>query len=213
MTQQDLRERVIETAVAMNRAGLSRGTSGNVSARFGEGYLITPSGVAYDCMRPGDLVALGFAETPREDGRPRASSEWRLHRDLYVARAEAEAIVHGHPPFSTTLACTRKGIPAFHYMVAVAGGRDIRCAAYATFGSQALSDAVLAAMEQRRGCLMANHGMVAMGPGLAEALALAVEIEALAEQYWRALQVGPPTLLGDAEMDRVLEKFVGYRAR
>ena len=147
-------------------------------------------------------MALTLGETPREDIRPRASSEWRFHRDIYRARPEVGAIVHGHPPFCTALACARREIPAFHYLVALAGGHDIRCAAYATFGTQELSDAVLAALAGRRGCLLANHGMVTLGPAPAQALDLALEIEGLAEQYWRALQVGPPVLLDPAEMDR-----------
>src|SRR5262249_53087245 len=153
----------------------------------------------------GDVVAMtmdGAAQGPRTP-----SSEWRFHRDIYAARAEAQAIVHTHSPFATTLSCLERGIPAFHYMIAVAGGSDIRCAPYATFGTQELSDHALRALNGRRACLLANHGMIAMGASLAEAFALAVEVEALAEQYWRALQIGQPIILSDAEMGRVLEKF------
>jgi L-fuculose-phosphate aldolase len=138
------------------------------------------------------------------------SSEWRFHRDIYRTRADANAIVHAHAPFATTLACHGRSIPAFHYMVAVAGGRDIRCAGYATFGTQALSDHVLAALEDRRACLLAHHGMIAVGGSLDKALALAVEVETLAEMYWRALALGNPENLSDAEMDIVLEKFATY---
>ena len=138
------------------------------------------------------------------------SSEWRFHRDIYVARPELNAIVHAHSPFATTLACLARDIPAFHYMIAVAGGKDIRCAPYATFGTQELSDRALVALEGRQACLLANHGMIAVGSSLAKALALAVEVEALAEQYWRALQIGAPNLLSDAEMDIVLKKFQTY---
>jgi L-fuculose-phosphate aldolase len=212
MSDEALRRQVLETARAMNARGLSRETSGNVSVRTAEGYLITPSGLPYDGLAPADIVALRLDETPDESARPRASSEWRIHRDVYLARSEAGAIVHAHPPFATTLACARKAIPAFHYMVAVAGGRDIPCAGYGTYGTQALSDQVLAALAGRTACLMANHGMVALAASLPAALALAVEVEALAEQYWRALQVGPPALLDDEEMDRVLAKLRAYRA-
>ena len=138
------------------------------------------------------------------------SSEWRFHRDIYAARADAHAIVHTHAPFATSLACLHRGIPPFHYMVAVAGGTDIRCAPYATFGTQALSDHAVAALAGRRACLLANHGMIAVGASLERALALAVEVETLAEMYWRALQIGEPVLLPDAEMDVVLEKFATY---
>ena len=143
----------------------------------------------------------------------RPSSEWRFHRDIYRARPEAGAVVHAHAPYGTTLACLGRGIPAFHYMIAVAGGDTIRCAPYATFGSQALSDHALAALEGRRACLLANHGMIALGPDLAAAFDLAVEVEALAGQYWRALQIGAPRLLSADEMADVLEKFRTYGRR
>jgi L-fuculose-phosphate aldolase len=215
MNDEGLRRQIVETARAVNDGGLSRGTSGNVSARgtqSRQGYLITPSAMPPQRLVAGDVVSIGIEDTPREDLRPRPSTEWRIHRDIYAARPEVSAIVHTHPPFSTSVACLRRDIPPFHYMVAVAGGRDIRCAAYATFGTQELSDNVLAALRDRRACLMANHGMVTVGTTLAEALALAVEVEALAEQYWRAVQMGPPMLLDDAEMDRVLVKIAAYRA-
>lgn len=213
MSDAALRQALVDTARAMTSAGLSRGTSGNASVRVSsERYLITPSGVPKGALAPGDAVDLALAETPREDIRPRASSEWRFHRDIYRARPEVGAIVHGHPPFCTTLACARRDIPSFHYLVALAGGHDIRCASYATFGTQELSDAVVAGLTGRRACLLANHGMVALGLTLEQALDLALEIEGLAEQYWRALQVGPPALLDPAEMDRVLNKLSGYRA-
>ena len=192
----------------MNALGLNRGTSGNVSARVDGGLLITPSGIPCEECRPGDIVEMGMDGT--SDDRRRPSSEWRFHRDILAARPEVGAVVHAHSPFATTLACLGRGIPAFHYMIAVAGGRDIRCAPYATFGTKALSDAAVKALEGRRACLLANHGMIAVAPALKAALALAVEVEALAEQYWRVLQVGEPTLLDDAEMDGVVEKFKTY---
>ena len=208
MDERALRHEIIATALAMNARGLNRGKSGNVSARLGSGFLITPTGVAYESMRGEDVVAMtmdGAAHGPRTP-----SSEWRFHRDIYAARSEVLAVVHAHSPFATTLACLGRRIPAFHYMIAVAGGNDIRCAPYATFGTQELSNRALEALAERKACLLANHGMIALGPTLADALALAVEVEALAEQYWRALQVGEPNLLPDAEMAIVLEKFSSY---
>ena len=160
-----LRAAVIATARAMNVAGINRGKSGNVSARWREsgfdGFLVRPTGLPYDRTGPDDIVAVSLAGEARGPRVP--SSEWRFHRDIYVARPEAQAIVHAHAPFATSLACQHRGIPAFHYMVAVAGGRDIRCAPYATFGTQELSDHVVAALESRQACLLANHGLIAMG--------------------------------------------------
>ena len=187
---------------------MQRGKSGNVSARIDAGFLVTPTGLAYDSMRPEDIVAMTHDGAARGSRLP--SSEWRFHRDIYAARLEVTAIVHAHSPFATTLACLGRDIPAFHYMIAVAGGSDIRCAPYATFGTQELSDHALRALDNRKACLLANHGMIAVGTTLTEALALAVEVEALAEQYWRALQIGDPKLLSDAEMAVVLEKFRIY---
>lgn len=207
-----LRRAIVEVARALRPEGLSRGTSGNVSARAGRGYLITASGVPNQRLGPRDVVQLGLDETPTEALRPQPSSEWRIHRDIYRARPEAGAIVHAHPPFATALACLRRGIPSFHYMVAVAGGADIRCSGYATFGTQELSDQVLTALEGRSACLVGNHGIVAFASSVSQALALAVEVETCAEQYVRALQIGEPALLDAAEMARVVEKFKGYGA-
>jgi L-fuculose-phosphate aldolase len=211
-TEAALRDAVIATARAMNPAGINRGKAGNVSARWcdarGDAFLVTPSGMPYGEIRPDDIVRVTLDGDPHGTRKP--SSEWRFHRDIYRTRAEANAIVHVHSPFATALACNRRGIPPFHYMVAVAGGRDIRCAPYATFGTQALSDNALAALEGRRACLLANHGAIAFGPTLEAALALAVEVETLAEMYVRALQVGEPILLDDAEMDVVIAKFASY---
>jgi L-fuculose-phosphate aldolase len=207
-----LREAVVATALAMNAAGINRGKSGNVSARWRngafDGFLVTPTGIAYDRTTPEQIVAMTSAGEARGNVLP--SSEWRFHRDIYAVRGDAHAIVHTHAPFATTLACMHRGIPPFHYMIAVAGGKDIRCAPYATFGTQELSDHAVAALAGRRACLLANHGMIAFGASLDAALALAVEVETLAEMYWRALQIGEPALLPDAEMDRVLEEFATY---
>jgi L-fuculose-phosphate aldolase len=207
-----LRQEVIATAQAMNAAGINRGKAGNVSARMRrdgfDGFLVTPTGLPYAHLVPADITAMtldGEAAGPRLP-----SSEWRFHRDIYRSRPDAEAIVHTHSPFATSLACLARGIPAFHYMVAVAGGADIRCAPYATFGTQALSDHAVAALDGRRACLLAQHGVIALGSSLEQALALAVEVETLAEMYWRVLQVGEPVLLPDDEMRTVIAKFATY---
>ncbi len=207
---ESIRKAIVSVAQALGPRGLSRGTSGNVSARVKTGYIITPSATPYEKLGPKSLVLLALDAVPDPATRPRPSTEWRFHRDIFAARPECNAIVHAHPPFATALACVRRSIPAFHYMVAAAGGNSIRCADYATFGTQELSDNVLRALEGRRGCLMSNHGLIATGATLDAALGLAVEIENLAEQYLRALGLGPPVLLDDAEMARVLEKFKSY---
>ena len=155
----DLRQAVIATALGMNALGINRGKSGNISARIETGFLITPSGMPYAEIAPDDVVAMGLDGSA--DGRRRPSSEWRFHRDIYASRGDVDAVVHTHSPFATTLACLDRGIPPFHYMVAVAGGADIRCAPYATFGTQQLSDHALHALAGRRACLLAHHGIVA----------------------------------------------------
>lgn len=208
MTHLKLRREIIATALAMNELRINRGKSGNVSARIAGGFLVTPSGLAYEATQPEDIVAMTLEGEAL--GRRPPSTEWRFHRDIYAARPEVGGIVHTHSSFATTLACLGRGIPAFHYMIAVAGGSDIRCAPYATFGTQELSDHALAALDGRRACLLANHGMIAVGDSPKAALALAVEVEALAEQYWRALQIGEPDLLSEAEMELVLDKFRTY---
>jgi L-fuculose-phosphate aldolase len=209
MNETDVRKAaVLATARAMNIDRLNRGAAGNVSLRHGSGFLITPTGMAYDACAPEDVVYVGLDGEP--NGRRKPSSEWRFHRDIYAVRPEAGAVVHAHAPFAVSLACMGCAIPQFHYMVARFGGADVRCADYATFGSQALSDAVIAALADRCACLMAHHGMVVFGRDLDHALALAVELESLCEQYWRVLQIGGPRLLTDDEMARVLVKFADY---
>jgi L-fuculose-phosphate aldolase len=208
MSPVELRKRIIATALRMNTLGINRGKSGNVSARTRNGFLVTPSGLAYEQTQPADIVAIDTAG--KATGRRDPSSEWRFHYDIYRARPDCSAIVHTHSSFAVTLACVRMDVPAFHYMVAVAGGSSIRCAPYATFGTQALSDHALAALEGRKACLLANHGLIALGADLDAALALAVEVEALCEQYWRALQIGQPVILSEEEMGVVVEKFRSY---
>lgn len=203
------RRTVVEYARRLNETGLNQGTSGNVSLRVAGGFLVTPTGVHCDDLGIDDIVEVAFdGRVPGHQRLP--SSEWCIHRDLYVARTDVDAIVHAHPMFCTTLACLRRGIPAFHYMIAAAGGKDVRCAPYATFGTEELSRHVLAALDGRLACLMANHGMVAVGRSLDKALKVGLEVENLAAQYWRALQVGEPFILDDAEMARIIEKFRTY---
>jgi L-fuculose-phosphate aldolase len=202
---------VLATARAMNACGINRGSAGNVSARCsGEefGFVITPTGMAYADSEDTDMVKVGAGGTA--GGRRKPSSEWRFHHDIYAARPEAGAIIHTHSPFATALACQEQGVPAFHYMVARFGGDSVRCADYATFGTQALSDAILTAMQNRSACLIAHHGMVVFGRDLGQALDLAVELEALCEQYWRVLQLGDAKILPADEMQRVIKKFAGY---
>ena len=203
-----LREAMIATARRINTSGLNQGTSGNLSQRVEGGFLLTPTGMEYDALVPEDLVLMRMDGS--HEGRRAPSSEWRIHRDILVRRPEVGAVLHAHSMFCTTLACLRRGIPSFHYMVTAAGGADIRCAPYATFGTEELSHHAVEALEGRKACLLANHGMLALGKDLAGAFKLAVEVETLAAMYWRALQVGEPVLLDAAEMARVLEKFKTY---
>lgn len=202
------RQQLIDTALAMNRSGINQGTSGNLSVRSGTGMLITPSGIPYRALALEDIVYVDDSGQP--DGARQPSSEWRIHHDIYHQRKDAEAILHAHPTECVALACMNRAIPPFHYMVAVAGGKNIRCAPYATFGSQQLSDHVLQALQDRKACLMANHGLVCLAGRLEQALSLAIEIEQLARAYLRCLAVSDPVLLDDAEMDRVLLKFKSY---
>ena len=199
---------LVAFARKLSDLGLNPGRAGNLSARDARGFVITPSGMPYDTLDESDLVHVD--EHGRASGARAPSSEWRLHLDIYAAHADAQAIVHTHSPFATTLACMRRGIPAFHYEVAFAGGADIRCGAYATFGTQELSDACLVALEDRRACLLANHGAVAYGRDVRSAVELAQKVEALARIYWQALQLGEPALLDAAEMDRVAGKLSRY---
>ena len=206
-----LRQSMVRVAEALDARGLNRGSSGNVGARCGDGLLVTPSGVpARDLTAPA-MVLLA----PNGDviGAGRPSSEWRFHRDILLSRADIHAVVHVHSPFATTLACLGLEVPPFHYMIVAAGGSTIRCAPYALFGTQELSDHALAALTDRKACLLANHGMIAIGRNLGEALALCVEVESLCEQYWRARQIGEPRHLSEAQMAEVMEEFKTYGPR
>lgn len=203
-----LSQQIINTCLEMNSEGINQGSAGNVSVRFEEGFLITPSGLSYNRLGPGDIVYVGMDGVA--EGCLSPSSEWRMHLDIYAARPEAGAVIHAHSTFATSLSCLRKDIPAFHYMVAVAGGTNIRCSNYALFGTQDLSDTMLEALEDRRACLLGTHGMICFHDNLDKALWLAVEVETLAKQFWHARQAGVPVLLSDAQMAEALEKFKSY---
>lgn len=208
-SEDTLRETLLQTARRLVSLGLNKGTAGNASVRLdADTLLITPSGIPPEDMTAGTLVALSFSGSTQSPCRP--STEWRLHRDLLAQRPDANAVIHVHSPFAVTLACLHKDIPPFNYMIAAAGGHSIRCASYALFGTQALSDAALKAIEGRNACLLAHHGMVAVGRDLKHALSVALEVESLCEQYWRILQLGKPILLSDAQMQEVLEQFKHY---
>ena len=210
-----LRREVIETALEMERLGINQGTSGNISARWQDGLLITPSGVPYAELQTQDIVwlPLDVSDDAKVFEQSRPSTEWRFHRDILRSRPEINAVVHTHSNAATALAIHSREIPAHHYMVAVAGGNSIRCAPYATFGSQALSEHTLTALKDRTACLLAHHGVIAIGRDLARALWLANEVEVLAQQYLLACQLGIPPVLSDEAINEVIEKFKGYGLR
>lgn len=212
-SQQDARRQLVEFARALNSSGLSAGKSGNVSVRCGDQVLITPSGIAYQALTADHIVALTVDGQVIGEQAYSPSSEWRFHCDLYRQRADSGAIVHAHPPASTALACTGRSIPAFHYMVAIAGGMEIPIADYALFGSAALSQNILRAIGNLNACLLANHGLIALGASLEQAFNLAIEVEQLAAQYSQALLLGNVNILGEAEMRQVLQKFKTYGQR
>lgn len=204
MTNQTLREEMVSICRRMNTSDINQGTAGNLSVRSGDGFLITPSSMPYDVMTPDDIVEMDFDGT-YVGGRP--SSEWRFHRDILRAREDINVVLHCHSVYATTLACHHKTIPAFHYMTGVAGGTTIRCARYATFGTQALSDAALEALEGRLACLLGQHGQISLGTSLEAALWLAIEVETLSRMYVQALALGEPPVLPDDEMERVIAQM------
>ena len=209
MDHSSLRQALIAAARSLRENGLGVGAAGNLSVRIEQGYLITPTGVDYEVLEPDHIVAMDLRGNPAP-GNLKPSSEWRFHQDVYLRRADAGAIVHTHSPWATALACARQDLPAFHYMVAGAGGRRIRCAEYGTFGTQELSERALAALEDRQACLLANHGVLALGAELAAAFKMAQLVEELARQYLLSRLAGAPALLDDGEMDLNLEKFKDY---
>ena len=209
MDHTSLREAVIAAARSLHKYQLGVGTAGNVSARIEQGYLITPTGIDYEKLSSADIVTMDMHGN-RAEGDLKPSSEWRFHQDIYAARTNIHAIVHTHSPCATALSCTRQDLPAFHYMVAGAGGSSIRCAEYATYGTQALSDHALAALAGRQACLLANHGVIALGEDVESAFKMAQLVEELAKQYLFSRMAGTPVLLDEAEMNVNLEKFRDY---
>ena len=210
LTKEDKEKRqsIIDACLRMNALGINQGTSGNISLRHGEGMLVTPTSTPYEAMQPEHIVYMHLDGS--HDPAQRPSSEWRFHRDILAARPDVNAIVHAHPPYSTMLAIMGMEIPPVHYMVACAGGDTIRCAPYATFGTQELSEHAVRALEGRLACLLEHHGMIAVGPSLSKAMWLAVEVEALARQYHGCLQIGKPRLLPKEEIKNVLGRIAGY---
>lgn len=211
-TEQKLRESVVQQCRWMNASGLNQGTSGNISVRHQDRMLISPSAVPYDSMTPDMVASMPLDGDGEWSGPNKPSSEWRFHLDILRARPETGAVVHTHAAYSTALAVTGRGIPPCHYMVACFGGHDVRCAPYARFGAKELSENALAALEGRTACLLANHGMIALGAGLDGAMRRAVELEALAKQYHLALQAGGPVLLSEAQIEETLKAFTSYGA-
>jgi L-fuculose-phosphate aldolase len=211
MAEKNLRHAIVAACRQMNALGINQGTSGNISVRHGTDMLISPSAVAYDTMRPEDIAVMPIAgEYGAWSGPLQPSSEWRFHLDIMKARPEVNAVVHSHPTFCTTIAITRREIPACHYMIAAFGGTNVRCAPYATFGTKALSEHALQALEGRLACLLANHGMIALGESLTKAMWRAVELETIARQYYHSLLIGGPVLLSDEEIAETARKFENY---
>jgi L-fuculose-phosphate aldolase len=202
------RQSIIDACRRMNELGINQGTSGNISLRHQDGMLITPTSTPYDMMKPAQIVFMKADGSFAEKHRP--SSEWRFHRDILKARPEMNAVVHAHPPYATMLAIMGMAIPPIHYMIACAGGDTIRCAPYATFGTEELSRHAVTALEGRSACLLAHHGMIAIGPSLSKAMWLAVEVETLARQYHGCLQIGKPPLLSSEEIEKVRTRMAGY---
>ena len=208
MKYEALRKEITTACQEMNRRGINQGTSGNISVRVKEGFLLTPSGIAYDEMKPADIVLMKPDAT--HEGKCRPSSEWRFHHALMTTRPEVGAVVHTHAMFATTLSCLGMEIPAVHYMVAAAGGHNIRCAPYATFGTQETADNAVKALKDRNACLLANHGMIAVGPTLEKAMWLASELETLARQYYHSLLIGGPVILSDDQIEETRQAMTGY---
>ena len=206
MTDEDrrLRAAMVDTCRAMDAKGINQGTAGNLSLRHGDGFLITPSSLPYDTMQPEDIVEMGWDGS--YVGR-RPSSEWRFHRDILKARLDVNVVLHCHSLYATSVACHHRTIPAFHYMVGVMGGNTLRCARYATYGTQGLSDAAIEALEGRKACLLGQHGQISLGRTLEAALWMAVEVETLARIYQQALVMGEPPVLSDEEMERVIAQM------
>ena len=210
-TELELRKAIIDKCRWMNASGLNQGTSGNISARHGDHMLITPSAIPYDAMTPDMIAAMPVeGDYGSWEGPKKPSTEWRFHLDIMAARADVGGIVHTHATYCTVLAIARKEIPACHYMVAVFGGTNVRCAGYARYGTKELSVFALAALEDRSACLLANHGMIATGTSLDVAMWRAVELETIARQYYMTLSIGGPVLLSAAEIAETAAGIAGY---
>ncbi|MBX2839672.1 MAG: class II aldolase/adducin family protein [Gammaproteobacteria bacterium] len=210
----DLREKIIELCLWMNSSGLNQGTSGNISARYKNSMLITPSGVPYEQLKRGDIAKMSLKHNRYEWEGPYApSSEWHFHRAILQSNPDFKAIVHTHSTYATVLSMACKTIPACHYMIGAFGGNTVRCSNYATFGTPELSTNILTAMQDRTACLMENHGMVVAGPNLDKAMWGAVELETLSKQYYLASKLEDMKVLPDDEMDRVIAKFANYGPR
>ena len=215
----ELKKEVIKYAQKLNSTNLSPLRSGNVSVRVirdnVEGFFLTPSGKRYEDLVTDDIVFLSIKEEYDNlklfNSSLNPSSEWRFHQDIYRKKKEAKAIVHAHSPHATAVSVHGKSIPAFHYMVALAGGDDIKCAEYATFGTTELSKNIINALEKRKACLMSNHGQVAFGTNLKQAFELAEEVENICHQYIIALKIGKPKILSWAEMNKILDKIKHYK--
>ena len=208
--EKELRREIIARCREMNASGINQGTSGNISVLFEDRMLISPSAVPYGELEPEMIASFALDGSGAWEGPMRPSTEWRFHLDLLRERPDAQAVVHAHPPYCTTLAIARKEIPACHYMIAAFGGNNIRCAGYATFGTQELADLALDAIRDRTACLLANHGMIAIGETLAKAMWRAIELETIARQYYLSLQIGGPVLLSDAAIERTAQGFASY---
>jgi len=211
MSELSLRRKIIELCLQMNSSGLNQGTSGNISARSGEHMLITPSGVPYNQLVAKDIAKMKIDSEEHEwQGRYKPSSEWHFHRAILQSNPNHSAIIHTHSMFATILSIGREDIPACHYMIAAFGGHTVKCAKYATFGTDRLSNNVIQAMKDRSACLLANHGMIAAGADLDSAMWAAIELETLSKQYYFAKQSGNVVVLPKKEMSNVLEKFKDY---
>jgi len=209
--ERDLRQAIIDQCKFMNSSGLNQGTSGNISARFEDKMLITPSATPYDKMTPEMITTMPFdGEYGRWEGPLKPSTEWRFHFDILRNRTDMTAVVHAHPTYCTALAMARKEIPAAHYMIAAFGGMNVRCAPFACYGTPELSEIAIAALEDRTACLLANHGSIAMGEDLDKAMWRAVELETIARQYYLTLCIGGPVLLSEAEYDQTVANFSSY---
>jgi len=210
MSELAIRKEIIATCLKMEELGINQGTSGNISYRYKDGLLITPSGVSYDLLKPKDIVFVPFSSKKDYKGEYPPSSELDFHFDILKAKPELNCVLHNHSTYATAMAICGQDIPAHHYMVAVGGGYKIPCATYATFGTEQLSQNAIKALDGHNACLLANHGVITTGVNLKKALWIAMEVENLAKQYLLAKQLGNPTILSNKEMDKILEAFKSY---